>query len=238
MTLRTIIDKKSSSPLVERIFSFPHFLLAWHSYFTIMTKRQLKKAAYKHIIKDGQSHQEAFESLRTEAGVSATDLAEELSKLPSAARIAENMALRGVFIGTLALVMILRIIGVIGLGAEHGFNGPVLLLLVALGIVLPAIIIVLVLQNRVEAYRVFSLLALVGILRGLKDLDLADPWVWLALVPTFAGIVLGFWIPTRLKTPFTISVKVVTNETGNPAKVTTVVFEDGVRQKDELLDSI
>ncbi len=169
-----------------------------------MTKRQLRKAAYNAIVKENKSHQEAFDELSQHSSVDLDELANELSQVPSPAKNSSQQLLRYTFIGVLILIIIIRILGILGLDYYMKLDPIFLLLVIVLGLFAPVYGIVGVLTSRIYFYRSTAILIGLNLFRSLKDIQTgAEPITFLFFVPFLAAIVLGLFIPTKLKTNYT-----------------------------------
>lgn len=169
-----------------------------------MTKRQLRKATYKAIVKENKSHQEAFDELSQDNSVDLDDLANELSQVPSPAKNSSQQLLRYTFIGVLILIIIIRILGILGLDYQMKLDPIFLLLVIVLGLFAPVYGIVGVLTSRIYFYRSTAMLIGLNLFRSLKDIQGdTEPIAFLIFVPFLAAIALGLFIPTKLKTNYT-----------------------------------
>jgi len=203
-----------------------------------MKKRQLKKEAYKLIVKEGRSHQETFEALRPQSSIGPEDLANEISKVPSKQKNNEFKTLRYILIGALGAVIILRIISIYALTLEMNLNTPLLLLGIILGIFVPVLGIIGILISKPETYSVVALLLILGIFRSLRqeNVDLNDPITWAVLAPFILAIGLSFFLMFKLKTPFTKKVNKETSESGEIITKVQYTFEEQKLSNSELLD--
>ncbi|MGV3632606.1 MAG: hypothetical protein ACO1O6_15475 [Bacteroidota bacterium] len=191
-----------------------------------MTRRQLKKAAYEMIVKENNSHQETFDSLRKDAENGSEELAGDISSVPSRIRQQQNQVLIYIYVALLGLIIIFRSLTLFLLLGFQDLNPGLIFLIIALGLVVPGIGIYGALTRRAEIYRTTGILLLISIIRSFSNgqIDL-DPLTLAFLTPGLATIVLAFYIPTRLKTGFTK--KVVQEETdGKIRKRTEITFEN------------
>lgn len=169
-----------------------------------MTKRQLRKATYKAIVKENKSHQEAFDELSKDSSVDLDELANELSQVPSPVKNSSQQLLRYTFIGVLILIIIIRILGILGLDYQLKLDPIFLLLVIVLGLFAPVYGIVGVLTSRIYFYRSTAMLIGLNLFRSLKDIQGGtEPMALLIFLPFIAAIALGLFIPTKLKTPYT-----------------------------------
>lgn len=168
-----------------------------------MKKRQLIKAAYQSIVKNGKSHQETFDELKIVSQIDQESLAQEISKIPSAYKQEKFKNLRYLYVGMLILVIITRVFGVISLFQITNINGSLILLGVVVGGLLPAVGIWGSMTSRASLYQTIALLSLISIIRSLNTLINSDPLSFAFLIPFIGAIILGFYIPTKLKTSYT-----------------------------------
>ena len=203
-----------------------------------MTKRQLRKATYKAIVKENKSHQEAFDELSQDSSVDLDDLANELSQVPSPAKNSSQQLLRYAFIGVLVLIIIIRILGILGLDYQMKLDPIFLLLVIVLGLFAPVYGIVGVLTSRIYFYRSTAMLIGLNLFRSLKDIKAeADPITFLFFVPFIAAIALGLFIPTKLKTNYT-KTKIKEEIDGNTRSRYVYVFENSkLPGSNELIDA-
>jgi hypothetical protein len=202
-----------------------------------MTKRQLRKTARIRIISEGQSHQQVYEALKDEPGFTRDEIALELCKFPSEAKRAQNRGLVGIFIGILAIIVVLRLLGTFVISESLKMNGPILLLVILIGVIAPVMGIVGAIQNRVEIYRAVGFLFVFSIFRSVKQLDTGDAMTLIGFVPFVIAIGLAFWIPERLKTPYKRSTVTETDASGKERQVTQISFEATSGVNGDLLDS-
>lgn len=168
-----------------------------------MTKRQLRKAAYKAIVKENKSHQEAFDELSQDSSVDLDKLADELSLVPSPAKNSKLQTLRYLFIGILVLIVLLRIVGMISLNELMQLDPKFLILAVILGLFVPIYGIVGALTSRAEFYRTTSMLIALNLFRtlisGKMSTELFD---LLFLIPSIIAVILGVYLPLKLRTMY------------------------------------
>lgn len=201
-----------------------------------MTKRQLKKSAREKIVLQGKTHRETFEELKGTPGFSQTEIADELAKVPSQIKREQNRILQWIYIGAVCLIVLLRLLGIVTIGQE--LNGAALLLLLAIGFLVPGIAIFSAVTYRMDAYRSVAILFILSVVRSFRQLDVTDPISLVVLAIHVVAIGLAFWIPERMKTPYTSSVSVVIDEEGKQRRVTEIVFPDSAAaERGDLLDS-
>ena len=94
-----------------------------------MTKRELRKEAYNRIIKEGNTHQEAFDAMQSDKSFSKEEIAENLSKIPSKAVIERVKIWKIAFITVLAIIILMRILGITLITSvmpvNSGFSGAI-----------------------------------------------------------------------------------------------------------------
>lgn len=169
-----------------------------------MTKRQLRKAAYKAIVTENKSHQEAFDELSQNSSVDLDELANELSQVPSPAKNHSQQLLRYIFIAALVVIILIRLVVIFGMDFQIKLDPIFLLLVIILGLFAPIYGIVGVITSRIHFYRTTAMLIGLNLFRSLKDLHQGtDPMGLLIFLPFIAAIALGLFIPTKLKTPYT-----------------------------------
>lgn len=199
-----------------------------------MTKREARKAAYRQIVNENKGHQQVFDELRASSGLEVNVLAKIVSEVPSAEKRRQNKTLVTIFIVLCALTIITRILGVVGLSLVGELNTPLLMIVLALGLIVPAVAIYGAVTWRMEMLLGSAGLLGFSLFRTLtKDrFLLEDPVNLVALIPHVLVIVFAIVIPMRAKTKFTE--KVVTDEIdGKKVSRKTVVFE----KQDQLTDT-
>lgn len=201
-----------------------------------MTKRQLKKAAYTAIVKEGRSHQVTFNSLRTQSDLELETLANEVAAIPSKDKSEKYKTLRYLFVGILVLLLIIRGLGIAAFGMIQEINPPLLLVLILLGIVVPALGIYGVFTSKVDLYKTTGILLILGVVRSFSNGQFSTEIIdLLFLIPVGLAIGLAFFIPTKLKTPFTKKV-VIKEVNGVNKKALDFVFDETKLVDEELLD--
>ena len=202
-----------------------------------MTKRQTKKAIYQAIVKEGKSHQQTFEELRTSSDLDLESLATEIAKVPSAAKNTEFKSLIYTYIALLAVVIVLRSLGVFIMLYDKNINMNFVLLLVAIGIVFPVLGIVGALTSRVDSYRSIAIIMILGVVRSFNKqvIDSMDIYTVLVLLPYLAVVILAFIIPTKLQTNFSKKVDKFEFD-GQMKSSINYVFDEKIIQRTDLLD--
>jgi hypothetical protein len=202
-----------------------------------MNKRKIKKAAYKAIVKDNKTHQETFDELRKTSSIDTETLADEVAKIPNSSKHNRLQTLRFIFIGTLGVIMFLRVLGVFSIISLKVMNPSILLVAVGLGLIVPVIGVYGALTARVELYRTTGILLVLSVVRSFTNGQVsADPINYLVLIPFAIAISLAFYIPTKLKTDY--SKKVVKHEVDGKTKTSyQFIFDSNDLEADnELLD--
>lgn len=196
-----------------------------------MTRKWLKKNAYRMIVREDRSHQETFNSLRQEQANGLEELADDISRIPSRARQNQYQLAVYSYVALLGLTLVLRSISIVLNLGFYNSNINVILLLVALGLIVPGLGIFGALTRRHESYRVVGILIVIGIIRsaGKGEIRL-DPLSLLWLTPSVVAAVLAFYIPAKLRTPFSKKI-VVEEQDGKSRKRMEITFED----QDQLL---
>ncbi|MFT5858811.1 MAG: hypothetical protein ACI865_000904 [Flavobacteriaceae bacterium] len=202
-----------------------------------MTKREVRKTAYRHIVNEGKSHQQTYNDLRVATDTETDLLASEVSKIPSKNKRAKLKGLIYAYVGILALIITLRLLGGMAFFEESRINQQGLLFFILLGIIAPIYGIYGALTARVESYTTLAAVLALNIFRSVRyEPNFEDPILLLGYLPFLAGIVLGIIIPMKLKTKYT---KAVTKKEvdGNMKSITKVTYEKDQAQDDDLLDS-
>lgn len=202
-----------------------------------MTKRQTKKAIYQAIVKEGKSHQQTFDELRTSSELDLESLANEIAKAPSASKNTQFKNLIYTYVALLAVVIVLRSLGVFVMLYDKNINMNFILLLVAIGIVFPVLGIIGALTSRVDSYRSIAIIMILGVVRSFNKqvIDTMDIYTVLTLLPYLAVVILAFIIPTKLQTSFSKKVDKVEID-GKIKSSISYVFEEKVFQRADLLD--
>lgn len=203
-----------------------------------MNKRKTKKAAYKLIYKENVPHQEAFDQLREQSDMGPEELAGEISATPSKQLNQSKSALWYTFIGVLATVMVLRVLGVIFISQENDLNATAMLIIILISTVVPIVGIIGAFTARMQSYRIVGILIALSTFRSFTKGELqADAPTIITYSLFIAAIALAFYIPTKLKTPYTK--KAVKTETDGKVKTRLeFTFEKGKISGDaELLDT-
>lgn len=204
-----------------------------------MSRRKLRKKAHQLIVKEGLSHQQVFDDLRTECDFGLEKFAEDLSKFPSKARIEKTKNLRYVFIASLVLVSLLRIAGIFVLIQEMNLPFGFFIFGLLIALFVPVIGILAAILHHVNNYNGVAILMALGIFRGFTRGEIEfDMLTILLLIPFIVGIILAIYIPTQLKTSYKKTTSTIEKE-GKKFKKTDYQFEEEspALWSDDLLDS-
>jgi len=202
-----------------------------------MNKNKIRKAAYKAISKERKGHQEFFDTFRKENKVKHEVLAEETAKIPSMGKMKETTTLRYIFVAIMVVILILRVLGVTVLAQEMGLGEGLMVLAILFAVGIPLIGIVAALTQRAHLYYPVGILMTIGIIRSFtnKNVEL-DETSLIAYIPMVIAIILAFYIPTKLKTTYTKSIKKEIEE-GKEITYLTYTFDENQDFSDEILDS-
>jgi len=204
-----------------------------------MTKRELRKIAYKRIFKDGATHQEVYDDLQTDKSFTKEEIAEHLSKIPSKSVVERIKIWKIVYIGLMSVIILQRIVGIFIMGSVNNIDGPLLLILIFAGIVMPAAGIFSVVQNKIDTLKMYSIFFILSFLRSYKQFEVMDVLAIAVLIPYIAAIVLGFWLQFKSKTPYKRVVKDEVQVDGSIKKTAHIIFEeDKLAGQNDLLDSV
>lgn len=202
-----------------------------------MTKREIIKAGRTAIIKNGKSHQEAFDEIKEIEKVERNMLAEELAKIPSSGKLKSTVILRGIFVAALVIIIALRVLSLLAIGLNENINFALVLGILALGIIVPVVGIYGALFARPNNYFPTGILMVVSVFRSMTQGEMtANTETFIVLIPFVVAAFLAFFIPSRLKTPFK---KIVSEQfvDGKMVKRMEYVFEDTRLKPSEVLDS-
>lgn len=165
-----------------------------------LTKRELKKAAYQMIFKEGKSHQEAFDNLRKTKSIASDDLAEMIAKIASRQKLKEQYVLNYIFIGLLAVIIILRGLSIVGLGST---DMGILSIAFLIAFIVPGLGIYGALAGKTEFYFSTGALLLITMIRTITNQNFSnDPLNFVFAIPIVLASVLAFYLPSKLKTPY------------------------------------
>jgi len=205
-----------------------------------MTKRQLRKAAYTAIFKEGKSHSDVFLTLRKKTTIDGNTLADIISGVPSRERMQSTKAVWMSYVGVLGIVVLMRLFYVILLAQQLDPNAItyVLLPIIAFSIFVPAGGIFAGFTGRRNMLPGVAIFLSMGILRGIQYSDLNFRWdSYLMFALVAALIVLTFLLWTKWKTPYAMKVKTVTTDKGEEKEIQ-YHFSDPDRGNAEVLDDL
>lgn len=202
-----------------------------------MNKNKIRKAAYKSIAKEGKSHQEFFDSFKAENKVKGELLAEETAKIPSLSKMKETTTIRYIYVGLLAVILVLRIFGVTELTQSMGMGTGLMVLALILALGVPVIGIIAGLTQRAHFYNPVGLLMALAIMRSFtsKNIEM-DETVLIVMIPMAVVIALSFYLPSKLKTTYERKVTKEMKE-GNEVTKVSYIFEKSSIDSDEILDA-
>ncbi|MFM9983650.1 MAG: hypothetical protein ACKVOK_00355 [Flavobacteriales bacterium] len=201
-----------------------------------MTKRQIRKEGYQLIVKSGKSHQEAFDTLKDENSSELKGLAEILSSIPSSGKQKEMATLRYVFMGLLFVIILLRLASVLPMFIAGTVNTPLIITIVVLGMFVPALGIYATLSGKTELYNSVGLLLGLSLIRSLgREALSADVVTVIVIGIIVLTIILAYYIPYKLKTPFTTTFS-TENVQGINQYITHYHFEDTRLKREDVLD--
>jgi hypothetical protein len=202
-----------------------------------MTTREIRKQGYKKIFKQGKSHQEVYEEIRTASQESPEEIAEILAAIPSQAKNNSVKPYWMIYCSLLGLVMILRLMAV-GLLWVSGIREPwILLLAVALGVVVPVAGIISAFQGKVQGYGGIAGLMFLNIVRMFTQGEIGSHFTSYIVLGLFVAIIIfAAIIPRKLKIGFSKTVE--KKEVDGKIKNRLVIqFENFNDEAPELLDS-
>lgn len=200
-----------------------------------MTKVETKKEIYNSIITEGNSHQLTFDTLLGNSDMQPEMLAREVSRVPSIVKREQWRILNYVYIALLGAFCLLRIWWFFTMGALGGVEISQTLWLVLLSIFMPVLGIWAALTARMETYNIVGIVLIINIFQSVKAIIGSSPVAWAATVMTLSIIFLSFFLPYKLKTPYTRKQVVDADTTGT--MTTTYVFDEESRiAHGELLD--
>jgi hypothetical protein len=173
-----------------------------------MTLNQIRREARTRI-RSGQTHQEVYEYFLETTSYSQGEIAGELSKIPSQSLLRQSRPLKIAFIVCLGLLIAFRLFALF-LYLDFifmGFLTPIMLLVLLLGIATPVLGIITAAMNRSWGYQTVAILFTIGILRSLwamlraSSTDIFSNEGLIMLLPVIGAIIIGYMMPSRLKTP-------------------------------------
>ncbi len=204
-----------------------------------MTKRQIRKTAYNSIVKEGKSHQDTFDTITQNTNQDQEWVAKEVAKYPGSLLSENQKTLKMIYIGLLGILVILRCISMIAIAGDGNLNKGILSVFILIAVLIPGLGIYGAVTNKVDVYRSMAILSIIGIARSIQYIDMVNnPISLIGLFPLFGIIILGFYIPTKLRTNYHIKI-VEEDNNGETKKVKKYVFDETLKNSSpELLDDI
>lgn len=201
-----------------------------------MTKRQIRKEGYQLIVKSGKSHQETFDTLKDKNYSEQKGLAEILSSIPSSGKQKEMAALRYVFMGLLFVIMLLRLVAVLPMFIAGSLNTPLIITIIVFGMFVPVLGIYASIAAKSELYHSTGLLLGFSLIRSLgREALSADVVTFIVIGIVVLTIVLAYYIPFKLKTPYTTTFS-TENIDGTNQNITRYHFEATRAKREDVLD--
>lgn len=200
-----------------------------------MNLKELKKAAYKAIVENKQSHQSFFDEHVDKVELGRVEFAEEISKIPSKSKMEKHQAWIITYIILMLIIIILRSIALPFLFSQ--IPTPLLLLMLVIGVIVPVIAIYSALKAKVEFYRAVAIIMGINLIRSFSKGQFSGEITdFIGLAPVLIAIVLALYIPRLLKTNYSQGIEF--NEIdGVKKKVIKIEFEKEEINDDKLLDS-
>lgn len=202
-----------------------------------MLKVQIRSHGHKAIVKNNKSHQEVFDELSQTEGVNLQLLADELSKIPSNGKQKSTGSLRYIFVAALVILAIMRILALVLIGMEGTLDLGFLLFMLIIILIAPGIGIFAAFSGRAHSYMSCGILLLITLFQSIRRGELQmEPQALIVLIPFFLAIVLAFYIPTKLKTPYK-RIETESYVDGKLVKKIDYAFEDTRVNESDILDS-
>ena len=204
-----------------------------------MKKREIRERARTAIIKEGLTHNQAYEKITEGKNINVDGLAEELSKIPSRRKIEKTLTLRYTYLACLVIIIVLRALGIFVYGQISTVDPGLMLLLILLGLIVPGIGIFAVATFRGQQLISCSVLLGIGIVRsyskGQLSYELSD---LIVLIPTISAIVLGIVINQMWRVKYESRIEEYADPNGNPKKIKKYIYEEDENlSSDDVLDS-
>jgi hypothetical protein len=209
-----------------------------------MTKSQLRKEAYRRIVKDGETHQWVYEDLKDATGFDRVTVAGILAKIPSKRKEERNRILKVLFIGLLVLIVIQRLSHTL----PNRDNLPRMVIEIIIDItadvLIPVTGIISVLQYRVNVYRILGFLFIFDIVRSFLEMNPRFPhmnpdfeFTIMAFIPYVAVLILIFWFLKFPKMRYKETFVTEIHPDGSEHKARKILFKDDSLENGDLLDS-
>lgn len=200
-----------------------------------MKLKEIKKAAYKAIVEEKQSHQSFYDEHVEKVEIGRVQFAEEISKIPSKRKMEKYQGWIIAYIILMLIIIILRSIALPLLFSQ--IPTPLLLLMLVIGIIVPVFAIYSALKAKVDFYKAVAILMGVNLLRsftkGQFSGEISD---FIGLAPVLIVIVLAIYIPQLLRSKYSQGVEFEYID-GVKKKVIKIEFEKEEINDDKLLDS-
>lgn len=205
-----------------------------------MNKFQTRKEIYTSIVKRGKSHQETFDELSTKTSLDLKWLANEVAKFPTKIGNEKQNVLRYIYMGLLVLAILLRLIWILSTVQLSETNKSALLLLAALGVLIPLMGIIGSIKRNIQSYTTMAIIGFINVFKTISYFENTDnPLLLIGLFPYVGIIILALYIPTKLKTPYKIEITEGVGPNGVDVLITEkYVFETPLMESEsELLDN-
>lgn len=168
----------------------------------MLNTRQVRNKAHRLIVKDGGTHQEAYDYLKTQkTKATKGDLADIISKIPTSENNQKTQTLRVLFIVFLALVFLIRAADFFFAYNPLGIKET--LVFSFHGIVIPTLGILGAATSRAQFYKfvgVFMILATIGtLIRAIANIDIV---LFIVTIPFIGAAILAFVLSKKLETPY------------------------------------
>jgi hypothetical protein len=203
-------------------------------------KKEISKKTRQLIVKQRKSHQATFEELRNEANGDIAFIAETVAKTTSHKTEERLKPLIWIFIISLSLVALLRMLGVIELLTVANVNIAIIIPVVLFSVVIPVIGIVASLTNKLDRLAFVGVMLLIGTLRGFTSKEAQvemDLIFFIVMIPVLSAIILSFYLPYAAKIKYAKVGTRQLNKNGKEVVVQTYTFEEETNDNSDILDS-
>ncbi|MFT5621077.1 MAG: hypothetical protein ACI9QR_001410 [Flavobacteriaceae bacterium] len=203
-------------------------------------KGAIAKRARQIIVKERKSHQFAFNEMITGVDTDNKFIADTIAKTTSHKTEKRLKPLIWVFIISLSLVALLRMLGVIELLTVANVNIAIIIPVVLFSVVIPVIGIVASLTNKLDRLAFVGVMLLIGILRGFTSKEAQvemDLIFFIVMIPVLSAIILSFYLPFAAKIKYSKVGTRQLNKNGKEAVVQTYTFEKETNDNSDILDS-
>jgi hypothetical protein len=200
-----------------------------------MTLKEIKKVGYKRIIKQGETHQEVYEDLKTNKPTLNIKIADTLKAIPSKSVIEKYKGLRITYIILLLIIILLRILLIYGFYISNVKMG-ILLVATFFGIFLPVVAIYMTIIHKYNELRSFSFLFIVSLLRSIGSFESNIETIVVFFI-FIAVILIGFLLPKYMQTNYKKTT--IYNKETNKLSDINIQFEDvNFIKNDDILDDL